>query len=193
MSDRNIRVGKSWPRPATPCDLVPKWEGEFCSFGDWVSFASKRLTVAEDSNGSPLSAMCVDALGRRCHNGRDFARARDENAFPVRYFFECELPAKATEPEADFDITKAGEVVALSTWKRNNESIFLRLLLVDADPNEEMIASWTDEQARLADCYAVAAHLSASDNDEIQVPPRPEFIPRLPAREPYIIPPELTA
>ncbi len=91
--DRNITVGKSWPRPATPCALAPNWEGEFRDFDDWVSFASKRLTVASDSNGADLSAICVDALGRRCHNGRDFARARDEGAFPVRYFFECRQPA----------------------------------------------------------------------------------------------------
>ncbi len=87
--NRNISVGKSWPRPATPCDLVPNWEGEFRDFQDWVSFAHKRLTVASDSNGAALSAICVDTLGRRCHNGRDMMRARDEGTFPVRYFFEC--------------------------------------------------------------------------------------------------------
>lgn len=96
----NISVGKSWPRPATPCVLVPKWEGEFCSFGDWVSFASKRLTVAVDSNGAALSAICVDSLGRRCANGRDFMRARDEETFPVRYFWECEpAPAHTKDTE----------------------------------------------------------------------------------------------
>jgi hypothetical protein len=87
--DRGIYVGKSWPRPATPCDLVPRWEGEFHSFGDWVNFASKRLTVASDSNGSALRAICVDTLGRRCANGRDFQRAADEGTFPVRYFWDC--------------------------------------------------------------------------------------------------------
>lgn len=99
MGDRNITVGKSWPRAATPCDLVPNWEGEFCSHADWVNFASKRLTVADDSNGNPLPAICVDALGRRCANGRDMARARDEDAFPVRYFFEC-MPASKATPDA---------------------------------------------------------------------------------------------
>lgn len=90
MSDSsNITVGKSWPRPTTPCNLVPKWEGEFCSFSDWVNFASKRLTVAYDSNGAPLKAICVDTLGRRCANGGDFMRADREGTYPVRYFFEC--------------------------------------------------------------------------------------------------------
>lgn len=87
---RGITVGKSWPRAATPCDLVPRWEGEFHSHSDWVNFASKRLTVAYDSNGAPLKAICVDALGRRCANGRDFQTAHDDGAYPVRYFWDCE-------------------------------------------------------------------------------------------------------
>jgi hypothetical protein len=40
--------------------------------------------------GERVGAICVDALGRRCNIGADFARARDEGAFPVRYFWECE-------------------------------------------------------------------------------------------------------
>jgi hypothetical protein len=86
---RGIHVGKSWPRAATPCDLVPRWEGEFASHADWVNFASKRLTVATSSRGPHLPAICVDALGRRCANGKDMMRARDEDAFPVRYFWDC--------------------------------------------------------------------------------------------------------
>ncbi len=90
MSDeRNIKVGKSWPRPTTDCDLIPRWEGEFKDFDDWVSFASQRLCVATDSNGHDLKAICVDTKGRRCANGRDFATARDEGTFPVRYFWDC--------------------------------------------------------------------------------------------------------
>lgn len=88
--ERGITVGKSWPRAATPCDLVPRWEGEFHSHADWVNFASKRLTVAYDSNGAQLRAICVDSVGRRCANGRDFKRADDEGTFPVRYFWDCE-------------------------------------------------------------------------------------------------------
>lgn len=105
MADRNITIRKSWPRTATPCTLVPKWEGEFRDFQDWVSFASKRLTVGTDSNGNPLSAICVDSLGRRCNNGRDMARARDEGTFPVRYFYECieapEMPSMDEQMPAE--------------------------------------------------------------------------------------------
>jgi len=93
--ERGIRVGKSWPRPTTPCNLIPRWEGEFCSHADWVNFASKRLTVAYDSNGADLKAICVDTLGRRCANGRDFQRAHDDGTFPVRYFWDCEPASEA--------------------------------------------------------------------------------------------------
>lgn len=98
MSDPqpNIHVGKSWPRAATPCDLVPKWEGEFVSYSDWVNFASKRLTVARSLvTNAQVAAICVDAFGRRCTCGGDMKRAADEGAFPVRYFFECAAAAPA--------------------------------------------------------------------------------------------------
>ena len=107
MTDRNIRVGKSWPRPATPCDLVPNWEGEFRDHQEWVNFAIWRLTVATDSNGHQLSAICVDTLGRRCANGRDMNRARDEGAFPVRYFFECVPLGYVNTPEAEASLAAA--------------------------------------------------------------------------------------
>ena len=81
----------SWPRAATPTELRPIWKGEFCSFDDWVSFASKRLVGCFDpATRAQLPAVCIDALGRRCTIGAHFMRARDENAFPVRYFWECE-------------------------------------------------------------------------------------------------------
>lgn len=86
----NVAVPTGWPRAATPCDLKPKWAGEFRSFNDWVSFAGPRLTGAYGSLGQEVPPICVDALGRRCHCGKDFMLARDEDAFPVRYFWECE-------------------------------------------------------------------------------------------------------
>lgn len=91
LGSLNYRV--SWPRPATPCDLVPLWAGEFRDHADWVNFATKRLTGTYNDR-SEVKAICVDALGRRCHDGGDMIRARDEGAFPVRYFWEC-VPADA--------------------------------------------------------------------------------------------------
>jgi|GEM_PF-4725155 len=83
----------SWPRKATPSDLVPLWAGEFKSFDDWVNFATKRLTGCHHPYGHEVGAICVDSFGRRCTVGGDFMRARDEDAFPVRYFWECTTPA----------------------------------------------------------------------------------------------------
>ncbi len=92
----SLKYPTSWPRPATPCDLVPLWAGEFKSHADWVNFASKRLVGCRGSVGEEVKAICVDALGRRCNCGADMARARDEDAFPVRYFWECQ-PAQGID------------------------------------------------------------------------------------------------
>jgi len=75
--------------------LAPKWAGEFKIFGEWVATAQRVL-----ESPSYCSAICVDAKGRRCAIGKDFARARDEGAFPVRYFWQCEVvaPASADNP-----------------------------------------------------------------------------------------------
>lgn len=75
-------------------NLVPKWEGQFDTFAQWVNRASIWLTGRTGSVGEELRPICVDTLGRRCHNGKDFMRARDEGTFPVRFFWECE-PAEA--------------------------------------------------------------------------------------------------
>lgn len=90
----------SWPRAATPCDLMPKWKGEFVTFDDWVNFATTRLTGTRDVlMGGQVQSICVDAFGRRCTMGGHFMRARDEGAFPVRYFWECEpAPTQDEQP-----------------------------------------------------------------------------------------------
>lgn len=67
---------------------VPKWEGQFNTFQAWVDDASRVLTGRKGSVGQDLPAFCVDAMGRRCHVGKDFERARRDNAFPIRYFWE---------------------------------------------------------------------------------------------------------
>lgn len=98
--DSNMQRLPGWGRdPATAAPLVPKWAGQFDRFDTWVACATARLTGAVGSVGQDVPAICVDAKGRRCNVGRDFARARDEGAFPVRYFWECE-PANPAAAEA---------------------------------------------------------------------------------------------
>ncbi len=106
----NVRQPTGWPRAATPCDLVPRWAGEFRSFDDWVNFAAARLSGCRGSVGQEVPSICVDAKGRRCHVGKDFMRARDEDAFPVRYFWECDVPADPfpDQPLPDAQLANGG-------------------------------------------------------------------------------------
>jgi hypothetical protein len=77
---------RPWQKPTPLVGFTPEWLGQFDTFDSWVSHASRALTGFEGSVGEKLSAICVDAKGRRCNVGKDFHRARDEDAFPIRYF-----------------------------------------------------------------------------------------------------------
>lgn len=54
-------------------------DGQFDSFNQWVNHATSWI--------GGMNALCVDAQDRVCRIGGDFMRARDESAFPVRYWF----------------------------------------------------------------------------------------------------------
>lgn len=156
-------------------DLTPNWQGQFATFNEWVSFATTSLTGRTGSVGEPVPAICVDAKGRRCHVGMDFARARDENAFPVRFFWDCE---PTPEPRCDYGISDEGVMTPTPEWERpSNESVMLRLMMASVEVDEATIAGWTDEQVQQSDIWAFTTHLSASDNDDIQVPAKPDFLP----------------
>ena len=79
---------RPWHKPTGLMNFEPVWAGQFDTFDDWVNHASRALTGETGSVGQELTAFCVDSLGRRCSVGKDFMRARDEGAFPVRYFFD---------------------------------------------------------------------------------------------------------
>jgi hypothetical protein len=75
--------------------FVPNFEGEFKSFEQWVSKASSWITK---------DALCVDAKGRICQLGKDFKRAQEERAFPVRFFYDMQVsaePVPAFEPKIE--------------------------------------------------------------------------------------------
>lgn len=54
-------------------------DGEFATFQQWVRHATSWI--------GGENALCVDTNNRICRNGGDFMRARDEGAFPVRFYF----------------------------------------------------------------------------------------------------------
>lgn len=62
-------------------DRIPDREadGQFSSFQEWVNKATSWI-----GGTNPL---CADAMGRRCRIGADFMRARDEGAYPVRFWY----------------------------------------------------------------------------------------------------------
>lgn len=106
------------PAPSRPAgvQLVPKWAGEFYSYQDWVNKAQSRLASPDHRR-----AICVDAKGRRCAIGADFMLAREEDAFPVRYFWECE-PASA--PAAPATVTvKLRALIADDAYAATFQSI----------------------------------------------------------------------
>jgi hypothetical protein len=57
------------------------WDGEFGTYDEWA-----RLGLQPPYR----SATFTDAQGRRCITQQDFARARDDRAFPVRYRWEAD-------------------------------------------------------------------------------------------------------
>jgi hypothetical protein len=92
-------MGRSrpWQNPTPLEGFSPDWSGQFDTFQAWVNHATRALTDGpENSIGMTLPAICIDAKGRRCTCGGDFQRARDEGAFPVRYFWDF-APVAAEE------------------------------------------------------------------------------------------------
>lgn len=136
MTDKiqgHITPRMSWPRPATPTDLQPNWAGEFSSFDDWVNFARQRLTGTVDPlTGGEVSSICVDAHGRRCTIGAHFHRARDENAFPVRFFWDCGPPAEPPRNALDRGV-KIGLIMAATTvMVGHSEDVIAETILIGA-------------------------------------------------------------
>jgi hypothetical protein len=55
------------------------WDGEFGTYDEWARLGPQPPY---------RSATFLDAQGRRCVTQQDFSRARDTNAFPVRFRWE---------------------------------------------------------------------------------------------------------
>ena len=61
------------------------WHGEFGSYDEWARLGPQPPY---------RTATFFDARGRRCITQHDFARARDDRAFPLRYRWERTEPRK---------------------------------------------------------------------------------------------------
>ncbi|MVA23187.1 hypothetical protein V6582_17810 [Agrobacterium vitis] len=83
-------MSRPWNKGTPAAHLQPIILGQFDTFNDWVDHAQRALTGFKGSVGEELKPICIDNVGRRCNVGKDFMRARDEGAFPVRYFVEME-------------------------------------------------------------------------------------------------------
>lgn len=62
-------------------------------------------------------------------------------------------------------------------WYRDDKQTYCVLLLIGGhNVTQEAIASWSDEDCQLAENWAMAIHLQASDNDDIEVPKVPQCV-----------------
>lgn len=72
----------------------PFKDQQFTSHQEWVNKATSWLTrhplycntehgETKGWRGKHFTAMCFDSFGRRCRNGADFSRAKEELAFPI--------------------------------------------------------------------------------------------------------------
>jgi hypothetical protein len=74
------------------------------------------------------------------------------------------------------DLAKVAHL-PVDDWKRDDELTQSLLGLAGVEADLELIESWTDAQVRQAEEWAGATHLRASDNDDVEVPARPAFLP----------------
>ena len=65
--------------------VADDWHGEFGSYDEWARLGPQPPY---------RTAIFIDAQGRRCITQRDFARARDDRAFPLKYRWERPKPHK---------------------------------------------------------------------------------------------------
>lgn len=78
----------------------------------------------------------------------------------------------------DYEISDYGVMTATANWRRDDAATTLRLVGCHSiDLPLGTVASWTDDQVKQADIWAWSSALSASDHDDMQVPPKPDFIP----------------
>jgi hypothetical protein len=165
---RAVLLGSLIAAPVQTSMLVPKWAGEFHSHQDWVNRAQRTLSVQEHMP----KAICVDAMGRRCHIGKDMARARDEDAFPVRYFWECEPVAAPVQAEQAQAEPCAPAILEAISWHLRERDDLTLEEAVEAFRNGWKKVRGRDERAMLLQLI----HLMASAPEVSALPAQAEQV-----------------
>lgn len=66
---------------------------------------------------------------------------------------------------------------ATEEWVRDDEQTYSILLLVGGhNVTPEAVASWSDDNCKLAEEWALCTHVHASDNDDVEVPRVPACV-----------------
>lgn len=76
---------------------MAEYDQQFDSFTQWVNKASSWLTRHPDYHERDFRVVCFDAKGRLCRIGKDFALARDEEAFPIKWIWPDQVAAIITK------------------------------------------------------------------------------------------------
>lgn len=137
-----------------------------------------------------LAMLATEQLAMMPKHGLDWAVLAGVTAAPVEIAFWrphtareaflerfAELSGWINPNGPHFVISDDGVMIALPAWPRNDHATSLRLMMASITVDEATIATWSDDQCREADVWACSVHLSASDNDDIQVPSKPAFLP----------------
>lgn len=147
------------------CHYVATRDTTACAPPDWFNKAKIIARVFTD-NGIEITAPDEASLD-------DVERER---------WFTCldavqALYATAPEPLDEAVWSDDGVLTLFPIYYDQPDRVFNALLCVgDADVEEAEVAAWTSEQRKRAGEWALSVHIAASDNDDVKVPPRPDFI-----------------
>ena len=106
----SVAVQRSWAYIDDRCVPEGEADGEFATYITWVNKASSWIGWT--------GAKCFDAKDRPCRNGGDMMRARDEDAFPVRWYWTERFPAPVIPTKRELAI-----IASLATEPKSADNV----------------------------------------------------------------------